>query len=469
MFFKTAPARHLKSYVRAPSYLLPYRRISQNTPHSVRPVVAIKRETVNLWEQRSPLVPNQVKQLVQNGVRVLVQPSNRRCFSATEFEAAGAIMQEDIHEASLILGVKRPTELRSTDLLPEKTYAFFTHTIKAQPDNMEMLDTLLERKIRIIDYECMVNNANQRVVAFGKYAGFAGTIDILHGLGIRLLAMGHTTPFLQISMAHNYTNLQQAQQSLRLAGYEIARGRLPDSIGPLIFVVHGDGNVSQGSQLILDSLPVQYIRPEQLNEVARSGNKNYIYVCVANVSHYMQHVDGKPFVLSEYFKEPQNYKSTFIEKIAPYMSVLINGTYWDARIDRILTKENVKSLMNIRPGISGQPTDEACPTLPHRLLAICDISADPGGSVEFTDECTTMDEPFLIYNPKTEQNTKGIIGDGILMCSIDNMPAQLPFEASEHFGNVLMPYLEDMIKSDATKPFADYNARPEVKNVSLQI
>ncbi|KAF6771943.1 hypothetical protein AHF37_07112 [Paragonimus kellicotti] len=159
-------------------------------------------------------------------------------------------------------------------------------------------------------------------------------------------------------MAHNYANLQQAQQSVRLAGYEIARGRLPDSIGPLIFVVHGDGNVSQGSQMILDSLPVQYIRPKQLNEVARNGSKNCIYVCVANVSDYMQHVDGKPFVMSEYFKEPQQYKSKFIEKIAPYMSVLINGTYWDTRIDRILTRENVKSLMNIRPDIPGRPTDE---------------------------------------------------------------------------------------------------------------
>ncbi|KAA3677305.1 alpha-aminoadipic semialdehyde synthase, partial [Paragonimus westermani] len=320
MFFKAAATRHLKSYARAPNYLLPFCRISQSTRHSVKPVVAIKRETVNLWEQRSPLAPNQVKQLVQNGVRVLVQPSNRRCFSAAEFEAAGAIMQEDLHEANLILGVKRPTKLRSTDLLPEKTYAFFTHTIKAQPDNMEMLDTLLERKIRTIDYECMVNSANQRLVAFGKYAGFSGTIDILHGLGIRLLAMGHTTPFLQISMAHNYTNLQQAQQSVRLAGYEVARGRLPDSIGPLIIVVHGDGNVSQGSQMILDSLPVRYIHPEQLNEVARNGSKNCIYVCVANVSHYMEHVDGKPFVMSEYFEQPQKYRSNFIEKQQPAKS-----------------------------------------------------------------------------------------------------------------------------------------------------
>lgn len=114
-------------------------------PSSFRPVVGIKRETVNLWEQRSPLIPTNVKKLVQQGIRVLVQPSDRRCFTATEFEQVGAEMREDLSEATLILGVKRPNELRPQDLLPEKTYCFFTHTIKAQPDNMPLLDVLLER------------------------------------------------------------------------------------------------------------------------------------------------------------------------------------------------------------------------------------------------------------------------------------------------------------------------------------
>ncbi|CAH8616588.1 unnamed protein product [Dicrocoelium dendriticum] len=109
------------------------------------PVLGIKRETINPWEQRTPLIPNHVERLVKEGIRVLIQPSNRRCFCADEFEAVGAHISEDLSPASLILGVKRPTDLGPKDILPNKTYAFFTHTIKAQPENMPLLDALLER------------------------------------------------------------------------------------------------------------------------------------------------------------------------------------------------------------------------------------------------------------------------------------------------------------------------------------
>ncbi|TGZ66790.1 hypothetical protein CRM22_005128 [Opisthorchis felineus] len=434
----------------------------------IRPVVGIKRETVNLWEQRSPLTPSQVQQLIrQHGVRVLVQPSNRRCFTSSEYEAAGAEIAENLEDATLILGVKRPADLRPHDLLQGKTYAFFTHTIKAQPANMKLLDTLLERSIRIIDYECMVNGHNKRVVAFGKHAGMAGTIDIIHGLGIRLLALGHRTPFMHVSIAHNYHNLNEAQQAIRLVGYELALGRLPASIGPLVFVINGDGNVAQGAEKILSNLPAKSISPRQLQHVANQGETNVIYLCKVNPSHYMEHKDGKPFVMEEYFRKPEDYKSNFINTIAPYTSVLINATYWDSRIDRILTRENVKSLLDVKTNVNGSPLDEACPTLPYRMIAICDISADSNGSVEFTDECTTIDEPFVLYDPRTDKEKQTIAGDGILMCSIDNLPAQLPFEASEHFGTALLPYLPDMVKSDATQPFDEYNAGPVVKNAII--
>ncbi|CAH8616680.1 unnamed protein product [Dicrocoelium dendriticum] len=245
-------------------------------------------------------------------------------------------------------------------------------------------------------------------------------------------------------MAHNYTSLQHAQTAVRMAGYEIARNRMPDSIGPLIFVIHGDGNVARGAKDILNCMPVRYIQTDKLQETAMNGDKNVIYACVVTVADYMEHLDCKPFVYSEYLEQPERYRSTFIDKIAPYMSVLLNCTYWDERVDRILTRENVKRLKTVRPSVEGSPLDGACPTLPHRLLAICDISADLNGSVEFTDRCTTIDAPFVLYDLQTENTTTGFVGDGVLMCSIDNMPTQLPVEASEHFGNVLFPYLSEM-------------------------
>ncbi|CAL8095373.1 unnamed protein product [Calicophoron daubneyi] len=429
-----------------------------------KPIVGIKRETVNLWEQRTPLTPRHVRELVHSGVRVLVQPSNRRCYSSQEFEEVGAVMQEDLSPATVIFGVKRPVDLRPEDLLPDKTYCFFSHTTKAQPSNMTLLDTLLERRIRLLDYEHMVDDDKKRLVAFGRFAGIAGTIDILHGLGMRLLALGHTTPFLNIGLAHNYRRAFDAQQAFRSVGYDIALGWMPDSLGPMIFVIHGDGNVSEGAQLMLEYLPIKWITVEQLQETAENGDKRTIYACVVSVGHYMEHVDGKPFVLEEYFAEPQKYESRFIEKVAPYMSVLINATYWDKRVARILTRSNVKSLMRIKPNVKGSYLDEACPTLPQRLIAICDISADPGGSVEFTDEVTTIEEPFVVYDPQTDKTSKKMAGPGILMCSIDNMPAQLPMEASEYFGDALSPYISDIIKSNAKTPFSAYNAHSEVKN-----
>lgn len=114
---------------------------------------------------------------------------------------AGAVIREDISDASVIFGVKQvPVDA----LIPGKTYCFFSHTIKAQESNMPLLDAVLEKNIRLIDYERIINEAGHRQVAFGKYAGVAGVVNILHGLGLRLLALGHHTPFLVCLFEHFY-------------------------------------------------------------------------------------------------------------------------------------------------------------------------------------------------------------------------------------------------------------------------
>ena len=153
-----------------------------------------------------------MRKLVRAGVKVLVQPSNRRAYPMQAYANAGAIIQEDIGEAPVIVGVK---QIPIDYLLPNKTYCFFSHTIKAQEANMPLLDAMLEKvpslpqifkqnylsnylfqNIRLVDYEKMMDENGGRVVAFGKYAGVAGMINILHGLGLRLLALGHHTPFM---------------------------------------------------------------------------------------------------------------------------------------------------------------------------------------------------------------------------------------------------------------------------------
>ena len=123
----------------------------------------------------------------------------------------------------------------------------------------------------MIDYEKMVDENGQRVVAFGKYAGVVGMIDIMHGLGLRFLALGHHTPFMHIGPAHNYHSSEMARQAIRGAGYEIALGLMPKSIGPLTFVFTGSGNVSQGAQEVFRELPFEYVHPSQLKKVAEHG------------------------------------------------------------------------------------------------------------------------------------------------------------------------------------------------------
>jgi len=151
--------------------------------------IGILSECKNKWERRCSLTPHEVKKITALGIRVLVQPSTNRCYSEDEFADAGATIQEDVSEASVIFGVK---EVPIPDLLANKTYFFFSHTIKAQEYNMTLLDTLLSLNIRMVDFEGIREpkadgKFPNRLVAFGRYAGVAGAFDFLRGIGEFLL------------------------------------------------------------------------------------------------------------------------------------------------------------------------------------------------------------------------------------------------------------------------------------------
>uniref|UniRef100_A0A672H4U3 Uncharacterized protein n=1 Tax=Salarias fasciatus TaxID=181472 RepID=A0A672H4U3_SALFA len=405
-----------------------------------RAVVAIRREDVNPWERRAPLAPRHVRELTNAGVKVLVQPSNRRAIHEKYYMKAGAVIEEDISEASLILGVKRPPEDK---VLPRKTYAFFSHTIKAQEANMGLLEDLLKKEVRLIDYEKMVDANGYRIVAFGQWAGVAGMINILHGLGLRFLALGHHTPFMHIGMAHNYRNVSQAIQAVRDCGYEISMGLMPKSIGPVTFCFTGTGNVSKGAQDIINELPVEYVEPHELKDVSQTGDMTKVYATVLSRHHHLMRKSDGLYDPMEYENHPELYTSHFRTSVAPYTTCLINGIYWDPHTPRLLRRVDAQRL--IRP-LGRLSEDEGSPQLPHKLLAICDISADTGGSIEFMNECTTIDKPFCMYDADQHIDHDSVEGNGILMCSIDNLPAQLPIEATEYFGDRLFPYVWEMVR-----------------------
>uniref|UniRef100_A0A4W6DT33 Alpha-aminoadipic semialdehyde synthase, mitochondrial n=1 Tax=Lates calcarifer TaxID=8187 RepID=A0A4W6DT33_LATCA len=394
---------------RTPSCLAGQRRYEHH-----RAVMAIRREDVNPWERRAPLAPRHVKELTHAGVKVLVQPSNRRAIHEKYYMKAGAVIQEDISEASLIIGVKRPPEEK---VISRKTYAFFSHTIKAQEANMGLLDDLI-------------------------FCLFLGMINILHGLGLRFLALGHHTPFMHIGMAHNYRNVSQAIQAVRDCGYEISMGLMPKSIGPVTFCFTGTGNVSKGAQDIINELPVEYVEPHELKDVSETGDMTKVYATVLSRHHHLMRKSDGIYDPMEYENHPELYTSHFRTSVAPYTTCLINGIYWDPHTPRLLRRLDAQKLMKPSKTL---PAAEGLPHLPHKLLAICDISADTGGSIEFMNECTTIDKPFCMYDADQHIDHDSVEGNGILMCSIDNLPAQLPIEATEYFGDRLFPYIWEMI------------------------
>ncbi|XP_064107735.1 alpha-aminoadipic semialdehyde synthase, mitochondrial-like [Macrobrachium nipponense] len=415
--------------------------------------LAIRREDQSVWERRAPLGPSHVRQLVKDGVSVIVQPSNRRAYPMQAYQNAGAKIKEDISEAPVVIGVK---QVPIDQLIPNRTYCFFSHTIKAQEANMPLLDAILEKNIRLIDYEKMCDERGQRVVAFGKYAGVAGMINILHGLGLRLLALGHHTPFMHIGPAHNYRNTEMSRQVIRDSGYEISLGMMPKSIGPLTFVFTGTGNVSQGAQEIFQELPHEYVSVEALRKVSEHGAMNKLYACEVSRRDHLVRKDGGKYDAVEYEEHPERYISVFAHKVAPYASVIVNGIYWAVNSPKLLTIPDAKYLL--RPIYTPWlPTSLGSPSLPHRMLAICDISADPGGSIEFMSECTTIDTPFCLYDADQNKDTNSFKGPGVLVCSIDNMPTQLPREATDFFGSLLLPHMYDILQSDISKPFEDHS------------
>ena len=165
--------------------------------------------------------------------------------------------------------------------------------------------------------------------------------------------------------------------------------------------------------------------------------------------HYLVPKAGGKFDAKEFDEHPERYRSIFSEKIAPYANVIINGVYWAPENPRLITDQDALSLLEIknRPDKYG-----GCPELPHRLLALCDISADLGGSIEFVKDTTTIEYPFEMYDAKTDKADIGVVGDGVMICSIDNIPAQLPREATDFFGHLLKPWIPEMVLGDATRP-----------------
>lgn len=337
--------------------------------------IGILRESYDDWERRTPLCPSHVQQMLLNKNysapnSILVQPSSQRCFSNADYERAGAVLSEDLSEAEIILGVKRPAD--PDTLLNNKTYVFFSHVIKGQGDNMGLLQTILDKQVQLVDYECIVepqpvgkgasSKTAQRLVAFGKYAGLAGMIDSFFPLGRRLVSdYGVHTPFLQCPLASMQRDLAHAKDTIREIGEQIAHDGLPPILvnhenengqleqrnEPLVFCLTGQGGrVFGGAMEIMDLLPHERIHAQDLPELFAQSNPDpyRVYTVTPSPEDMYQRCSDGSFHAEDWRNHPTEYDSRFATEIAPYIHVLVNCIYWDPRYARLLTKDDAQRL-----------------------------------------------------------------------------------------------------------------------------
>lgn len=415
-------------------------------------VIAVRKEDKNRWERRAPLTPDHVAQLVrEQGISIRVEPASRRAFPDVDYTRAGAELSLDLHPAKVILGVK---EVPVEKILPEKVYVFFSHVIKGQDYNMPMLRALMERGCTLIDYEPIADAKGRRLIFFGRHAGYAGMLDTLWALGQRLRVEGFETPFEELRPALQYSSLDEATSRVAHVGHLIRRQGLPTGLRPVVFAFTGSGNVSQGAQEVFDRLPFETIDPEALPGLPedRDRPRNVVYKTILERHHRVERAGGGPFDARELDEHPERYRSA-LGPLLPHITVFVNGIYWDPRHPRLISIADLDELWKHDP----QP----------KLRVIGDITCDIGGSIEATVEATTPGEPIFVYDLDAREKRYGAAGRGPVIMSVDNLPSELPVEASEHFGDSLLRFVPVLARCDWTRPFEELELPHEIRRAVI--
>jgi len=399
--------------------------------------LGIRREDKNKWERRVPVIPEDLKKLQDTfGIGAVVQPSQLRIYQDDEFIKQGAVIKEDLSKVKTIFAVKEiPKDLLAAD----KTYIFFSHTIKGQSYNMGLLKRLMELKCNLIDYERIVNEKNQRLIFFGVHAGYAGMVETLYAFASKMKSRGIDSPLDQIRQAYEYDSLEDAKNHIKQIGDKVLKQGLPKELCPLIAGFAGYGNVSQGAQEIINLLPVKEITIDQLDDVRNSKNYdcNHIYKVIFKEEDMVKPLSGE-FALQDYYDHPEKYEST-MELHLPKIDILINCIYWTPQYPRLVTKKYLQ--------------EQSALKIESKLSVIGDISCDIEGSIEITKESTMPDKACFTYLPETDRFEDGIGQKGITVMAIDNLPCEFSKESSMFFSSVLKEYANDIICADFEDSF----------------
>ncbi|MEO6833997.1 MAG: NAD(P)-dependent oxidoreductase [Chitinophagaceae bacterium] len=372
--------------------------------------IGLIREGKTPPDTRVALTPLQCVELMHEypGLKIVVQPSPIRCFKDSEYEAQGITLQEDLSDCNILLGIK---EVPIANLMEGKTYFFFSHTKKAQAYNKPLMQALIAKRIRMIDYECLTHADGQRILGFGFFAGLVGAHNGLLTYGKRTEAF--TLP------AANYIGC--------MAGLQAIYDDLV--LPPIRIVVTGSGKVAAGIVEIMNDFDVDFIEPEDFLEF----DYDYpVYTHLKGASLYVRK-DGKAYHRDDFHKNPQAYQCVF----SPYLKrtdILLNGIYWDKDVPRLFEKEEIQA-----PDF--------------RMFVISDITCDVNGSVPINLGASTIDNPVYGVNRFSFQRTEPFLKDDdiIDLMAVDNLPNELPRDASTHFGIHIQKYvLKELLKDEVS-------------------
>jgi saccharopine dehydrogenase (NAD+, L-lysine forming) len=376
--------------------------------------VGILRETRNPADRRVPLTPPQIVALQElyPHVEFLVQPSDFRCYSNEEYEYLNILLKEDLRDCDILLGVK---EVDKRTFIPGKIYLFFAHVAKKQPHNLDMFREMADKRISLIDFEYLTTDNGQRVVAFGRYAGIVGAYNALRARGIK-------TNRFKLKPAYQCHDLDEMWAGLRLIELK----------ADLKILLTGDGRVSHGALETLDVANVVQVTPEDF----LNRKFDVPVFCQIGPQHYTKHKDGREFDFSHFVNNPAEYESAFMP-FAAVTDILITGHFWDPRSPAFFTAEQMR-----------QPD--------FKISIIADVSCDIHGPIPSTIRATTISDPFYSYNPFLEAEEPAFSKlSNVTVMSIDNLPGELPRDASLDFGRQLMSNVLHDLLSEINSPMIE--------------
>ncbi|MDP3353153.1 MAG: NAD(P)-dependent oxidoreductase [Flavobacteriaceae bacterium] len=360
--------------------------------------IAIIKERKNPPDKRTVLPPHICRELMKEypQLTIKVESSEDRVFSDDDYRKEGIEVTSDISDCDVLLGVK---EVPIDNLIPNKKYFFFSHTIKKQAYNRKLLKAVLEKKIELYDHEVVVNADGIRLVAFGRYAGIVGTYNAFRTYGLK----------------HNLYQIPKA--NVHFDQNELVDELKNIQLNPFKIVLTGTGRVGNGAKEILDAIPIKQVSVDAfLNETFAEP----VYVQI-DVLDYAKRKDGKVIDVFDFFKNPHEYENNF-ERFTTVADMYIAGHFYSEGSPEIISEE-----MMLNPDF--------------KISVIADISCDLNVPIASTIRSSTIENPIYGYNRFTNEETDYHSPMAIAVMAVDNLPCELPKDSSDGFGENFAKYV----------------------------